>query len=435
MTLNSLTAPCFHEAKGCQFNYYELDEQIQTQLQQDESKQFICPVCHIQGTLRSDVAYLINEIKDENNQFIVEKSNQQILRMQKQSFTYSVLSEQQNVLELQKQFNSKILNGNKLSLEFIQRLNTERNNDIFQIFRKSQLDKIPTLIGIINFKLILFYHFLKIKLEFDIYDNTNKKNCIKIDNQDSDYIKIKQVILINNFIYLIIQQENLSQLYRGSINQIFEENEPIFYITELDGYTLLGESRLIQYQKHLLMIGSEASLTIEDQIKKNVEMNEDIKIPYLNETTQLALIYDQQIYLVDQESIDMKGRAYLQEFNISEQKISQLSQNIFSVSNFNIDFSLAHDNILYLFNSQNLNEPKAQVKYILSSRDNVIQTKIFNVINHHSYLKVKIIPTTKQKVGIVSCVLVGLMFQNSQTIFPGVLVFNQKDNQIEIELI
>ncbi|CAK86734.1 unnamed protein product (macronuclear) [Paramecium tetraurelia] len=436
LTLDSLKAPYYHMGKACQFNFYELDPQIQNELQLDESKQVVCPVCHIKGQLQLDVTYMQNELKDDETQWVVEKSTQQMLRMQKSTFTHSLISQQQDVLKLQQEFNSKMLNNNKLSLEFIEKLNADRNNEIFQIYRGSFRNTTPTLIGIINFKLILFYHLLKLKFEFDIYDNTDKNNCIKLENKDCDSVKISEVTLINNFIYLIIQQENVSQLYRGSLQQFQNQKEPIFYIAEMPGYTLLGSSRLFKCQRNLLMIGNQGSIIVEDQINENVEMNEKIKIPELNELTQIGEIFDSQILLADLRQANLQGIGSLIELNISVTQIKQIRNYCFSVPNKkDIDFSLIHDNCFYLLNSESLNKTKAQVKYFLPGTDNNSLSSTFNIINHHSYLKVIIMPTTKFKVGSVSCALVGLTFQNSQTAFPGVLVFNDMEKKIEIELI
>ncbi|CAD8111184.1 unnamed protein product [Paramecium sonneborni] len=408
LTLNRLTAPYYHENKGCQFNLFELDKPTQAALEQDESKQFTCPVCHLKGKLKLDILYCQNEFVNEKNQLVVNQSNQQILKIQKQNYTHSFLSKEQEVLELQQQFNSQILLNvkfqNQLTLQYIEKINQDRNNEIFQIFRRNSQLNLPTLIGIINFKLILFYHISKTKLEFDLYDDTNKKNCIKIhDYQTSGNIRIKQVDLIDNYIYIIIQQESFFQLYRGRYNQIFNEdrNEAIFYVSQMPGYTLLGESRLLQFKKQKsIMIGNKGSIIVKDIIDNNVVMNQNLRIPELNENSQLVQLLDSQILFVDQNIMAEVG--VIKEYNYSEQKIIKIIQNNIFNQIFENDLPIVHNQVLYLLNSERLNNQNIQVQYIMPGRENNCFTKTIQILNHNSYMKVKIIPTTQTQVGIVS---------------------------------
>ncbi|CAD8099826.1 unnamed protein product [Paramecium sonneborni] len=437
LTLNQLTVPYFHEEKGCQFNFFELDLLTQAELQQYESKQIICPVCHLKGKLKLDILYCQNEFQNEQNQFVINTSKQQALKLQKQSFTHSVFSQEQEVFELQKQFNSKIflkllrdLSSNESSLKSIEKINQDRNNEIFQIFRKNCSQISPTSIGVINFKLILFYHLSKIKIELDLYDETN----MNIKDYNSGMIKIKQVQLINEYIYMIVQQEKLNQLFRGKFRQIFDENrnEAIFYIQSMPGYTLLGESRLLHIRKQqTIMIGNRGSIIVTDDIDQNINMYKVLSIPEISENSQVIVIKESQILYIDYNQI---GIGQVKEYNISEQNFIEIRSNFKLQENVRIELSLIHNNVLYLMDSECLNRQKGQISYIIPGEKNS-QTKTMKIINHHSYMKVKTIPATQTKVGVVGCTLIGLMFQNSEIVFPGILVINDKDNLIEIELI
>ncbi|CAD8186639.1 unnamed protein product [Paramecium pentaurelia] len=440
LTLNALTFPYYHVNKGCQFNYFELDQLIQTELQKDESKQVQCPVCHVKGQLKIDNEYFYDDIEKLQNQFVINMKDQKIFKTQKLSYFDSIFSKNQEIFEMQQKFNSKLVNNddiqNELNLQYLENLNVQRNKEIFQIFRKCSQKIQPTLIGVINFKLILFYHGLTIKIELEICDNTNKNNLIKFSDLKSVQMNVSQVCLIDNIIYLVVQYDKLNQLYRGDFDQIIEDNknEPIFYVTIMPNYTLLGESRLLQFKNCTLMIGNVGSIILNNQNNQNVVMDEKIRIPQLNENSQFAVINDMSMILVG-NNIQEKGVGFVNELYFSESKITEIQQNIVKYPNSQFDFSFYHNNSFYLLSSDKLNYQNVQVTQIAKIRDKNTFTITMNIINHHSYLKVKIIPTTKQKVGNVICALVGLVFEQSQTIFPGVLVFNDKDNIIEIELI
>ncbi|CAD8177200.1 unnamed protein product [Paramecium octaurelia] len=440
ITLDSLTFPYYHVNKGCQFNFFELDQEIQIQLKKDDSKYFKCPVCHQQGQILLDLQYIKEEFQNKENQFVVKMEDQQTFKLQKSSYFDFVLSKEQQFFELQKKFNAKILNDNhkqnKFTLQLIEKLNVQRNNEIFQIYRKSRQEQQPTLIGVINFKLILFYHIFKIKIELDLYDDTNKNNIIKLADFQYGQMTTYQVSLINKVIYLVVQQDKLYQLYRGNFNQIFEGNQdkPIFNVSLMPGYTLFGVSRLLQFNNHLLMIGNRGAIVVKDKIDEKVVMDEQIKISKeITENSQFAAINSKSILFVGNNQIDKS--VGVTELCFSESKIIETKQNTFNIPNSEFDFSLLVDDAYYLFSSDRLNQQKVQVIQITTTKDRNQFTKTLKIINHQSYLKVKIIPTTKQKVGSVVCAMVGLTFENSQTIFPGVLVFNDKDNIIEIELI
>ncbi|CAK90460.1 unnamed protein product (macronuclear) [Paramecium tetraurelia] len=440
LTLDSLTFPYYHVDKGCQFNFSELDQQIQIQLKQDESKYFKCPVCHGQGQLLLDFQYIKEEYYNKENQFAIKMEDQQTFILQKSSYFDSILSKEQKLFELQKQFNSRILsdnhNQNKFTLQLIENLNAQRNNEIFQIYRKSRQEQQPTLIGVINFKLILFYHAFKIKIELDLYDDTNKNNRIKLADFQYGQMTTYQVSLINKVIYLVVQQDKLYQLYRGNFNQIFEGNQdkPIFNVSIMPGYTLLGVSRLFQFNNHILMIGSKAGIVVKDKIDEKVAMDGQLKIPKLTENSQFAAINNRSILFAGNNQID-KSVGIIKELFFSESKIIETQENTFKIPNSELDFSLLIDDAYYLLSSEKLNQQKVKVIQITATKDRNLLTRTMKIINHHSYLKVKIIPTTNLKVGSVVCAMVGLTFENSQTILPGVLVFNDKDNIIEIELI
>ncbi|CAD8066419.1 unnamed protein product [Paramecium sonneborni] len=448
-SLQSLNNPYVHLDVGCQFN------------QEDIQRPQVCPVCQIQSNQIEQDSQLIVMLEQKNEkQLVYDKINKTIIQMKRKHYTFDTISTDEEVKQLQIKYYERLRKDQSLTMNKIQEMNQERNQTYFNYLKHlPEREKLPILIGVINNKLLLFYHAYKINVSLSLIDSTNPKIRQKLRSQTHGILQ--QIVLLEYNIYFLYTKQNISTLYKGDLNQIFQNPsqnmDPQFFILSLPNFKIDGPARLIQIgDKDLIMIGTKICHSITSNI-----IYQNHKIELLKANAFCHIFNNNQILVVNQEEKDEKKMANYFCYDFSQQKCQQSKVETLNLYNQYDNYLIFADKMI-LYKTSELQNERCELQQFFSWPANQKgiqpQRNTINVANHQSYMQPVKITSTQKQINNITCQFIGIKLpkkseleekkrleqqkiinqeieEDETDVFPALLVYNGSTNSFEVELI